>query len=428
MVIVPFVYFSFLIYFLLKRNRGKFDIACYILSVFAVSGLFSMLMVYLDMEPREFGSYQVSFVATFFYCGLITLCTYPFIKYSNLKIGTIRPVKNVQLLKILAIVFFVFFVFDTLMNFRILYNILTGDFGEYRVQHYKGDDEVTWVASYPYIVRVIVQYLHFIVGSPWVLTFLAFFVILIQNMPYRYGLMFFVASLIGIVGNLLSAGRSDIIYWLISVGACFVFFSPYISKNQWKKIGLVLIPFVLVFVGLFLMTTMSKFEGHEEVGNLDAGSTSIIAYAGQPFLYFCFFFDKFTCPLPSLEAIFPYTYYLTGNGHTGIVALQEAISAKSPYELGVFYTFIGQIAVTSSNVVAIIYCICVTLLSSVFICRTKRRAITMNQAYFYMLFASVLFLGLFSHYYAILTKTFSVIAFSFIFWLLNIRSKNGRKT
>ena len=418
MVAVPFIYFSILIYLLYQRNGKRYDIACYIFSIFAVSGFFSVIMVVLGMLPPKFGSYHVSFSATITYCGLITLCTTPFIKYSNIHIRDIKPVKQTKLLKIMAVFFFLFFILDTAMNFQVLYNILTGDFGAYRAAHYQGDDEVSWVANYPYLIRFVVQYLHFIVGCPWILTFLAFYVVLIQKLKYKYGLMYLIASMIGIEGNLLAAGRSDAIYWLISIGACFIFFSPYISKAQRKKIGIVIIPIILVIILTFIDATTSKFKSHEGVGGLDAGTTSLIAYTGQPLLFFCFFFDNFTCPIPSLEAIFPYTYYLLRIGHSGIVGLQNAISEKSYYDVGVFYTFIGQIAVTSNNIVAIVYCFCITFLSNAFVSRTHKRIISLRQAFFYMLFASVLFLGLFSHYYAIMTKTFSVIAFCMIFWKL----------
>lgn len=418
MVAVPFIYFSLFAYLLYKRNRKRFDIACYIFSIFAVSGFFSVLMVILGMVPLELGSYQVSFTATIAYCGLITLCTYPFIKYSNIHIREIKPVRQTKLLKMMAVFFFLFFVLDTVMNFNALYNVLTGDFGAYRAAHYEGDDQVSWVADYPYIIRLVVQYLHFIVGCPWILTFLAFYVVLIQKLKYKYGLMYLIASMIGIESNLLAAGRSDAIYWLIGVGACFIFFSPYINKVQRKKIGIVMIPIIWAIIVTFLNATASKFESHEGAGGLDSGTTSLITYTGQSFLYFCFFFDNFTCPIPSLEAIFPYSYYLMRIGHLGIVGLQNAISERSNYQVGVFYTFIGQIAVTSNNIVAIIYCFCITILSNSFVSKTFKRVIGLRMAYFYMLFASILFLGLFSHYYAIMTKTFSAIAFCLIFWKL----------
>lgn len=426
MVLVPFIYFTSLILYLYNKNGKKYDIACYIFSIFAVSAFFSILMVHLDMEPSVFGSYKVGIFSTITYCALITFCTYPFIKYSSLNIIDIKPLRNVKLLKVMAVFFFLFFLIDTAMNFKILYRVLSGDFGEIRAMYYKGDNEVRWVESYPYIIQIAVQYLHFLLGSPWILIFLAFFSFLIQKLPARYGVMFLASSLIGVEGNLLSAGRSDMIYWLIGVGACLVFFSPYISNKQWKKLRLGIYPLIVFFAVLMYTTTMSKFASHKDVGDMDAGSASLIAYAGQPFLFFCFFFDKFQCPLPSLEAIFPYTYFVLGKGHLGIVALQQDISDHSPYELGVFYTFIGQIAVTSSNFVAIIYCFCVTVLSTAFVSKTYKKIISLRHAFFYMLFASVLFLGLFSHYYAILTKTFSVIAFSFIFWYLNLKTNNGR--
>lgn len=108
MVSIPFIYFTLLFIYHMRKTRWQFDIASFILAIYALSAFFSILIDMFDLRSIDTYAYKISFSATFAYCGLISLCTYPFMSYSNFKIKRIEPIRNNGVLKFFAIVFFYF--------------------------------------------------------------------------------------------------------------------------------------------------------------------------------------------------------------------------------------------------------------------------------------------------------------------------------
>lgn len=422
MTVIPFLYFSVLFYMVYRRNGHVFDIACYILAIYGVSSFFSILIDVYDIRQKDVMYYDPSLFATISYCALITISVLPFIIFSSSRIKEIKPVKNFKLFKILAIIFFVYFFIYTVMSMKTLYSVLTGDIGEIRKAHYAGFDEDLWLASWPFYMRLPFTILNYVTGCPWVLLFLGFFSIVIQKIPIKYGLMFIISSLIGFVQNFVVAGRSDIVYWLFSAGACYVFFRPYISKSIWKSIRYYLFGLVAAFVLLIGLITFSRF-GENDTGDIGGAEAGFISYAGQSFVNFCFFYDSFECPQPTLEPIFPLTYLMLGQSQGGVLKLQEILSYRTSYQLGVFYTYIGQISTTSNNMVAILYCLFYSLLSIIGVKNVRSKIISIKTSFFYLVYSSVMFLGVFSHYYAYYTKTLSLILFSVVIVVLMYSTK-----
>ena len=355
--------------------------------------------------------YKVSYGATFAYCGLLTLCVSPFILFSSLRIETIAKIRNSKFLKALAWITFLYFILYVIISLPLLIKVLTGNIAEIRADHYSGiNEESTAISSLPFIIRLPFTFLNLFLGCPWILIFLGFYSLIVQGLNTRYLILFFVASLFGIIQNIAQAGRSDTVYWLFSFGACYVFFQPFMTKNQIKKIK----KFALFLIGVFMLyllaSTISRFSSTDE-----STQGGLVGYAGQSFVNFCYFYDNFKCPLPSLQMLFPFTYLALGISMGGIVDYQETLSFITGEELGVFYTFMGQIAVTSSNQIMIIYCLLLTLFSFISAIKIKKGHVSLLKSYLYLLFSSVLFLGLFSHFYGLPSKTFSAVAFAFIF-------------
>lgn len=377
-----------------------------------------------ELRNTQFINYDISKEAAFAYCSLITFCVIPFIIYSNLKIYSIKQINNDSLLKFIAWLSFFFFIFYSVMSTDIILKILTGNIGEMRSNHYAGLGEEKWFNNYPFLIKYPVLFLNLLTGSPWIFQFLAFFSISIQKLGSKYGLLFLCSSLIGIVRNITDAGRSDVVYWLIGLGACYVFFKPWLNNSQWKSIRRIILLLILLEVFYFFTATSSRFDD-VNYGNVSGTEGGFIVYAGQSYIYFCYFYDNFNCPIPTLEVIFPYIYHILGIAVGGIVPLQELLSLKTGFRLGVFYTFIGQILVTSSFQVALFYCVVITFLSLVVCRKVKNIKINVFISFLYLLFASVLFLGLFSHYYGFMSKTISVICFSFIILLLSKLKKSS---
>lgn len=237
--------------------------------------------------------------------------------------------------------------------------------------------------------------------------------IVIQKLHKIYGVMFLLASVNGIIGSILDGGRSAIFYWLLSFIAIYLFFIPFMSKRQKRTVRRFFIAFGSLFVTFFMMMTIARF-GERDAGEVSGTEGGLIYYAGQSFINFCFFWDTFDCPLPSLQILLPFTYKLFGYPIENAIDLQEILSFMSHRELGVFYTFIGHIATTSFNFVAVFYCILLAVVSTLNIQKVRYHLVGISGAYYYLLFSSVLFLGLFGHYYAYTNKSFAIVAFAVI--------------
>jgi len=85
MIAVPFIYFSIISLVLYFRKGKRIDFSVIISAMFAVSGFFSILIDVFGLRNSDTANYSISFLASFSYCALITLCLLPFIRYSNLK-------------------------------------------------------------------------------------------------------------------------------------------------------------------------------------------------------------------------------------------------------------------------------------------------------------------------------------------------------
>lgn len=411
MIGIPFVIFSILILFFYRRNGKKIDIACYVIGVYWISSFFSILIDFFDFRSNDVLYYKISQEATIVYCSLLTVCTLPLLWNTTAKLEQISKLRSSVPLKILTIVFFLFFLLVVLISLPSLINVLTGDFGAIRDEHYAGNGvEESPLASLPFIIRIPFTLMFLVTGCPWILQFLAFFCVTIQKMSIKYSFILLISSTIGIVQNVVQAGRSDVVYWLIGFGACYVVFNPYMSselKSRLKKFSILLVSIFFLFLAISTISRFSDTSGGTESG--------LFSYAGQSFINFCYFYDEFESPLPSLQIIMPFSYYITGLSLGSIVDYQEALSLISGYKLGVFYTFLGQILVTSNKTVMYAFCIVFCCLSFILLHKRKKQNVDIFWLYKYMLFASVLYLGLFSHYYGLYNKTFSAVVFFFLF-------------
>ena len=426
MVAVPFFYFLILFLILYSRVR-KIDLACYTVLIYLVSAFFSILVDFYGLRSFDTQYYNISFGATFTYCALLTLTLIPIALYSNSRIKVIQPIKNEKLLRIIAWAVAVYFVFFFLMSLSSIIQVLSGDMNELRNEIYRGEASDGWMARLSPMVRLPLSLINMVLGCPWILMMLAFFCIVIQKMPLKFGVFFFMGSLLGPVNSIMGVDRSGIAYWLISLGACFLVFAPFMKKSQVRKVSVAL--GVLVAFALLYLTTLteSRFEDSDG-GKLSGSISSLVYYFGQTFIHFCYYFDNFETPYPSLQIVFPFicTYFI-GGAFQNSVSLQAYLTLVTGKQLGVFYAFIGHISTTAGNTAMVIYCFAIFVVSLLLLRRKNKHVCNLKQLILYMTFSSMLFLGLFAHYYSSPTKTFSVVAFLVIsHYLMKIPSEKKK--
>lgn len=423
MVAIPFVYFTLLFLYQLKKNHWRIDIASYILCIYAISGFFTILIDVFNLRSPDTLSYTISPIACISYCGLITLCIWPFMSYSNLLFAGIKPTRKTKWLKYTAWIFALYFLFNLYMSWDSLSYVLSTDLGQVRNAHYKGMGEESWMAGLSSIAKLPFILLNLIGGCPWIFIFLAFYSLIIQKLPLKYFILLLLASFNGVLGNILIAGRSAIAYWIISFVGCYLIYLHYGNKKLKRIIKSSFL--ILIILGIIFLSavTVSRFGERNEV-QVSGTQGGLISYFGQSYINFCYFFDTFTCPLPSLQLIFPFTSkLLLGDNFDGTMVLQGLLSFKTAKEIGVFYTFLGHILVTSNKLVMIIYALILFFCSYYITKKSQKNLLNVSTCYFYYLYSSVIFLGIFTHYYAFMSITFPVF-----FWgIILILQKNSNK-
>lgn len=408
MIAIPFIYFSLLSVLIYRKNK-EIDLAFITSLIYAISGFFAILNDIYDLRYKDVINYEISIEATIAYCGLLTLCLLPLIFNSHLKISNIRPISNVRLLRFVAWFAFFWFIITIWFSRQSIINVLTGDMNQLRLDVYEGWGQKSWYIGLPGPLRFLCGVISSFFGCSWTLILLAFYSLFIQKLPTRYFFLFLSASLMGPIDGIIGADRSSTTYWILSFVAMYILFRHQINSIERKKI----VSFGILIVGLlslYLATmTISRF-GDNEYNDVTGTQGGLISYLGQTFVTFCFYFDNYEPPFINLGIIFPFTSYQLFGIPSGGVAIQQQMTDITGLWTGVFYTFIGHIIVGAGKTVAIIYCLVYTIASSITsrtICNHKEASA--SSLYLYFAFFSVLYLGLFGHYYSYGTITFGLV-------------------
>lgn len=416
MTFIPLVYFGCLSFFLYKRHK-QIDIAIIVSLVFAVSGLFSVLIDINGYRSYDTYNYDISIVPAALYCILLTLCILPLAKCNIINGIQIEPVRNVKLIKLLSVVSIIWFLLTVFFSWdRFLFILMSGDMAEIRGDLYKGITEDSWMLSLPGPVRFIFSFLNLLFGCPWILLFLGFYSMIGNRIPLPYSYFFLIASLSGPYNGILGVDRSSSAYWIMSAVTLYILFRNQLPSNIKKQLSVLgLVAFVGVIAYLAAMTIARFGERDSSGGALG----SLISYFGQSYINFCYFFDEYDLPHHHFGIVFPFTSQYIFDIPSGGVTIQQEMTWLSHKETGVFYTFIGQMIIGIGQFWAII----MTLVYSFFSFKTmgnisRRKGIDIMSLYLYFAFASVVLLGIFVHYYASPSKTFSLVAMYFVMRIL----------
>lgn len=170
--------------------------------------------------------------------------------------------------------------------------------------------------------------------------------------------------------------------------------------------------------------TFAKFGGASG-DDMEEVEDGMLDYLGQSYMNFCFFFDNFDNPVKTLNLLFPFTAKLFGEEYVGAVVLQRYIGDKTGLFLGLFYTFVGHILITAGHFVAVMYCFIYNYFAYRIFGKLSQRVVRASVAYTYLLFSTVIFLGVFTHFYAAGSVNFSVlVTLLFVIWLGKKESAN----
>lgn len=342
MIAIPFIYFLVLFAYLVRQHKGV-DISAYMVLLYAFSALFSIVIDALKLYDGSgvCSEAPITFGATLSYCALLTLSIIPFGRVHSTTLQQVNITKP-QLFDIVSWVFIFTFFLTFAMLGSDIYTALTSDLSEIRKMVYAGEEgnsgSITGIKWWLMLPNTL-----FSQFSPIAILF--FYINISQNRKstfFNYVLL--LSSITPILSAILIAGRSQIIYWILSYGFCFCLFYKQMNPQQRK---LVLRPFLLiagVMVLFFATVTIARFTTHR----LDSGINtfnSVVAYVGQPFLNYNYFYNNYTCHQLTFNRILPVSHYFVLDPNWTLGDYRALIMSQTGMNIGIFYTFLGDLMV-----------------------------------------------------------------------------------
>lgn len=408
MLYIPFCYFLALFIFIFRRHR--IDASAYITLLFVITSFLSIIM---NSNSYYVNPKYITMVPTFLYCILITLLIVPIYRYNTSSIIIIKS-RSSLFIKYTSNLFFycsillaIFYAPDYIKNFAL---------GEFASQKNLIFEEGLQLTQYPAFIEILLYPARIIFAPFSLFMIFIFFQSIVETNKFNFKALIgsFAAILIGI----LNVDRSKIFFWIILFGLSSVIYWPFLSQRHRNKIKMIFMVFVSIFSLYIAVVTISRY------GESDSGAFgSIINYAGQPFLNFCYFFNEFHNPDGiTLKYLFPATHYYIIGDYDSSIALQQEMTERTGIFTGVFYTVLGDFLVSDGLFGPFLIVGVYLVLASIVLKRNK--VVSFEQlllAFFLMLVPT---LGTITYYYNNYVITINLI---FVILLLRYLKNNNKE-
>lgn len=405
MYFFPFIYFSGLTYYFWQKNRC-FDLAVLISTLFSITSLCCIIMVLgghlsgsgvlADGWMPEFG-----FIPTILYCGLVTLTILPF---SFIRPNLVENIGNVH--RITMYVFTAFIIIQGLLVYYLvgefLTDILNGDFKALKDAHYAGD--LTPADAKMLTMPAPLQFIYFLrymtlLGIP-----LFFYYSCVEKWSLLKSLPLLFASISPVLRGILSADRTEIIHYGLMFLFSVVFFQSLITKKVQHFLSIVSIPVVAIGLTYVFAVSDSRFEKEEE-----GTEGSILEYAGQSYVNFCYFYDNHDPELYYIERELPISsFFLLKSQY---VDTKEERTAKEGFFIGVFASHIGAWLIDTGVIGCSLISAFFALLCCLVIKRYNRTEFDIAEVLLIFVLGAVPTFGIFYYrYYSIGTASIYIAA------------------
>lgn len=335
---VPLIYFGGLTYYFWQKHR-TYDVATYMSTLYTITSICCVLMVMGGFMNRQGGGvlvdgYEPEFgiVPTILYCGLITLTILPF--------SFIRPEKLEDITNVHRYVIYGFTLFIVLQGLIMYYlvgdsitDLLNGDFKFLKDSYYSGNISPAEAKMLTMPMPIQVMYLLNL------MTLLAlplfFYYTCVEGRSLWLTSPLLAVSITPILRGVLMADRTEIIHYGLMFFFCLVFFQRFITKRVRNFMLALSLPVLAVGVTYIVAVSASRFENEDE-----GASGSMLEYAGQSYINFCYFYDNHNPDLYYVERELPIvSYFVFKNQY---VETKEERTAREGFFIGVFASHIGS--------------------------------------------------------------------------------------
>lgn len=404
---VPLAYFAGLTYYFWQKHR-TYDVATYMSTLYTITSLCSVLMIMGGFLNQQGGGVlvdgyepELGIIPTVLYCGLITLTILPF--------SFIRPEKLENISNVHRYVLYAFTLFIVVQGLIMYYlvgdsisDLLNGDFKFLKDSHYSGN--ISPADAKMLTMPMPVQFLYLLSFTTLLALPLFFYYTCVEGRSLWLTTPFLAVSISPILRGVLMADRTEIIYYGLMFFFCLVFFQRFITRRVRNFMLVASLPVLAVGLTYIVAVSVSRFENEDE-----GASGSMLEYAGQSYVNFCYFYDNHNPELYYVEREFPIiSYFVFKNQY---VDTKDERTAKEGFFVGVFATHIGSWMLDTGVIGAVLISIFFALLCCLIIKRYDRREFDIADVLMLFVLGSVPTFGIFYYrYYSIATAFVSVAA------------------
>ena len=409
MIYIPFIYFV-LFFLIMWRKQRSFNIGSLIVLFYIISSFFAILINKFDLMINY---KEIDIVPTFLYCILLTISIIPFYKFRSDKIKLITLANK----KLFITISWVLIILTFISLGIVIPNIkstLTLNFVDVRKEFYEDTGtfyEFAGLPWYQYLINFAPSF------SPILLLFFFYSVVYMDNKEI-FNILLLLSSVVLSLNSILSAARTQVIYWFMTFCALYICFKPQFKTKSKLKI---LVPSSIIgifgIIYIFSVST-SRFEDRES-GTLG----SLISYSGQSFLQFCSVYDHYTFDKLTFDRVFPITSkYILGHKFTN-TQFRDQQSLRIGANTAVFFTFLGDAMLDFGKFGMIIYVLIFYFISIKCLKRKDYSSISLSQMIIFVLLMRQTLLGLFAYVYTSISSSIMIIGSLFIALLLNKKIK-----
>lgn len=404
MYFVPFIYFSALTYYFWQKNRA-YDLATYMSTLFSITSLCCIIMVlgnHMSGSGVLVDGWEPNFgvVPTILYCALITITIFPF---SFINIKQVEHIGNIH--RIFLYVFTGFILIQGLTIFLLTGNFLStllqGDFKYIKDAGYAGD--ITPADAMMMTMPLPIQMMYLtctitLLGIP-----LFFYYTGVEKKSLWKTAPILAVSISPVLRGILSADRTEIIHYGLMFLFSLVFFQRFITKGMKKFLLLTTIPTLAIGIVYIIAVSTSRFENTEE-----GASGSMLEYAGQSYVNFCYFYDYHDRELYYIEREFPMTsYFIFKDQYTDT---KEERSAKEGFFIGVFASHVGSWFLDTGAIGSLLICIVFAVICCLVIKRYNRTEFDIADVIMIFTLGAVPTFGIFYYRYYSIATAFVYVA------------------
>lgn len=320
---------------LFSKFKKKWVISTYIIAIY----LFTLVVALTLGAIIPF--FEDSKKGAFIFASGISLFVLPFLRNPPMIVGVDNPRSIKKLTDICVLISGFLVVLEILIMPAVIESFSVG-FTELR----EGERSVE---SSNILILPFLKLMDFFNPLSFVLLTIFFYLFTFVKGCQGVKFLVFLASLSAPYFGIVTGGRTQMIYWLMSLIFNYFLFYKYLSPQRRKsltKYSFVIIGIIVIYVGI---ATVDRFE------NTKLGTeNSLLSYIGQPYWNFNNFIENYTSKSITLRRIFPFGYSLL-YGNSSLQDYRDLVEAQSGMDIGIFYTLLGDLFVDIGLVGMYIY-------------------------------------------------------------------------